>query len=51
MIKAGKTRAQIYIGDTIDYYAKSSQVKVTIVKCTNIQVKGLTFKRSHKPIK
>ena len=30
MLKAGKTRAEIYIGNTTEFDTKSSQVKVTI---------------------
>ena len=48
MLKAGKTRAEIYRGNTIEYDVKSSQVKATMVKCTKIQAKGLTAKISHK---
>ena len=48
MLKAGKTRAEIYIGDTtgIEFDTKSSKVKVTIVKRTKIRLKGLTINRS-----
>ena len=42
MLKAGKTREEIYIGNTIEYDVKSSEVKVTIVKRTKIRVKVLT---------
>ena len=45
MLKSGKTRAEIYTGDTIEYDVKSSQAKVTIVKRTKIRVKGLTVNR------
>ena len=48
MLKLGKTRAEICIGDTIDYDVKPYQVKVTIVKYTNKQVKGLTVNCSQK---
>ena len=48
MLKAGKTRAENYIGNTIEYDMISYQVKVTIVKRTNIQVKVLTVNRSKK---
>ena len=48
MIKAGKNRAEIYISDTIEYYVKSSHVKVTLVKRTKTRVKGLTVNRSQK---
>ena len=48
MLKAGNTRAEIYIGDNIEYDVKSSQVKVTIVKRTKIRVKGLTVNCSQK---
>ena len=40
MLKAGKTQEEIYIGDTIEYDVKSSQVKLNVVKCTKIRVKG-----------
>ena len=36
MLKAGKTREEIYMGNTIEYYVKSSQVKVTIVHLTDV---------------
>ena len=48
MLKAGKTRVEIYMGNTIDFVTKSSQVKVTIVKHTQIRLKLLTVKRSQK---
>ena len=48
MLKAGKTRAEIYIGNTIEYDVKLSQVKVTVVKRTKIRAKGLTVYRSQK---
>ena len=48
MLKSGKTRSKIYIGYNIEYDVNSSQVKVTIVKHTNIRVKGLTVNRSQK---
>ena len=46
MLKAGKTRQEIYIGNTIEYDVKSYQVKVTIVKHTKMRVKGLTVNLS-----
>ena len=39
MLKAGKTRAENYIGNNLEYDVKSTQVKVTIVKPTKIRVK------------
>ena len=48
MLKAGKTRVEIYMGNTIDFDTKSSQVKVTMVKLKNIRVKCLTMNRSQK---
>ena len=48
MLKVGKTRAGIYIGDNIEYDVKSSQVKVTIVESTKIRVKFLTVNCSQK---
>ena len=45
MLKAGKNRAEIYIGNTVEYDVKYSQVKVTIVKRTNIRVKKITVNR------
>ena len=38
----------MYIGNTIEFDTKSSQVKVTIVKRTKIQVKSFTINRSQK---
>ena len=43
-----KINTEIYIGNTIEYDMKSSQVKVTILKRTKIQVKGLLFNHSHQ---
>ena len=48
MIKVSNTQAEIYIGNTIEYDVKSYQVKTTIVKCTNVRLKGLKFNRSQK---
>ena len=48
MIKEGKNQSEIYIGDTIEYDVKSYQVKVTIVKLTNIQVKVITVLTVHR---
>ena len=48
MIEAGETRSEIYMGNTIEYDVKSSQIKVLIVKRTKIRVKGLTVNRSQK---
>ena len=50
MLKAGKTQSEIFIGNTIEYDVKSPQVKVTIIKRTNIQEKILTFNRSQKTV-
>ena len=43
-----KTRAEIYIGNTIDYDVKSYQVKTTIVKFKRVQIKGLKFNHYQK---
>ena len=48
MLKAGKTRAEIYLVNIIDYDVKSSQVKMTIVKRTNIRLNILTVNRSQE---
>ena len=48
MLKAGKTRAEIYIGNTIEYDVKSSEVKVTILKRAEMRSKILTVNRSQK---
>ena len=48
MLKARKTWAKIYIGDSIEYDVKLSQVKVTIVKRKKIRVKGFTVNHSQK---
>ena len=50
MLKSGKTRAEMYIANTLEYDVKSYQVEVTILKRTKIWVKGLTVKRSHKTV-
>ena len=50
MLKVSKTRAEIYIGNTIEYDVESYQVKMTIVKCTKLQIKGLDFNCSQKEI-
>ena len=39
MLKAGNTRAEIYIGNTIEFDTKSSKVKMTIGKRTKTQLK------------
>ena len=44
----GKTKAEVYIGNTIAFDTKSSQVKVTIVKRTKIILKQLSVNRSQK---
>ena len=36
MLKSGKKKAEIYIGNTTEYDVKSSQVRVTIAKRKNI---------------
>ena len=41
MLKVGKTQAEMYIVNTIEYDVKSYQVKVNIVKRTKIRLKGL----------
>ena len=48
MLKVWKTRAEIYIGDTIEYDLKSNQLKMTIVKCTKLRIKLLRFNPSQK---
>ena len=50
MLKAGKTRAEIYRGNTIEYNVKSYQVKVTTVKLTKIRAKGLKVNSSQKNV-
>ena len=41
MVKARKTRAEIYTGNTIEYYLKSPQIKVAILKRTNMRLELL----------
>ena len=48
MLKVWKTREAFYIGNTIVYDVKSYQVKTTILKCTNVRIKGLKFNWSYK---
>ena len=48
MLKAWKTQEEICIGNAIEYDAKLYQVKMTIVKRTNVQLKGLQFNCSQK---
>ena len=48
MQKAENTQAEIYIGNTIEFDTKSSQVRVTIEKRTKIRLKELKFNRSQK---
>ena len=48
MLKMWNTRAEIYIGNNVDYYVKSYQVKTTIVKFTKARIKWLEFNRSQK---
>ena len=43
-----KTRAEIYIGNAIEYDVKSYQVTTTILKFTKLGIKGLNFIRSQK---
>ena len=43
-----KTRAEIDICNTIEYDVKLYQVKITIVKYTEVRLKGLNFNLSHK---
>ena len=50
MLKSGKTQAEIYIGNTIYFDTKSSQVRVIIVKCTEIRLKELTVTLYRKKI-
>ena len=48
ILKVSKTRATIYIGNTIEYDMKSYQFKRTIVKYTKVLLKGLKFDHSQK---
>ena len=40
MLKAWNTQEEIYIDNTIEYDAKTYQVKMTILKCKRVQLKG-----------
>ena len=48
MLKVWNTRAEIYIGNTIEYDVKSCQAKMNIVKFTKVRLKGLKFNFSQK---
>ena len=48
MLKAGNTRTEINIGNTMEYDVKLSKIKVTRLKRTKIIAKGLMVNRSHK---
>ena len=50
MIKSCNTQVEIYIGNTIQYDAKSHQRKMTILKTTNKRLKELQFNLSQKEI-
>ena len=47
-IQGRKTRAEIDIGNTIEYDVKSYQVKMTIIRCKNVRQKGLKLNPSQK---
>ena len=42
------TRAEIDIGNTIEYDIKLYQVKMTVVNCTDIWIKGLKTLTAHR---
>ena len=48
MLEVWKTRAEIYIGNTIDYDVKPHQVKTTIVKFRKAHIKILNLNCSQK---
>ena len=48
MLKAGKTQAEIYIGNAIEFDTELPQVRVTVVKRTKIRLKELTVNHSQK---
>ena len=48
MLKAWNNRAEIEIGNSTEYDTKAYQVKMTIVKCTNVQLELFKFNRSQK---
>ena len=48
MLKAGKNQTDIYIDRIIEYDVKSSQVKITIVRRTKMQIKEKMVDRSRK---
>ena len=50
MLKVWKTREEMYMGNTIEYYTKSYQVIITIVKRTSVRQKGLTVNCSQRNI-
>ena len=50
MLKVWNTRAEIYMGNTIEYDVESCQVKTSILKNTKLRIKGLKFNHSHKKI-
>ena len=48
ILQSQRTKAEIDIGNIIEYDVKSYRVKTTIVKCTKVRQKGLKFNRSQK---
>ena len=48
IIQGWKTRAEIDIGNTIEYDVKSYQIKTTTVKCTKERQKVLNLNHSQK---
>ena len=48
MLKVWKNRAEMYIGNTIEYDTKAHQFIMTIVEITSVQLKGLMINRSQK---
>ena len=48
MLKVWNTRAEIGIGNTIEYGVKAYQVKTAILKCTKVRIKGFNFNSSQK---
>ena len=48
MLKVRKTRAEIDIGNTIEYDVKPYQVKIIIVKCTKVQVTEINVGKSNE---
>ena len=48
MFKVSNTQSEIYIGNTIEFDKKSSQVEVNILKRTKKRLKELTVNRLQK---